>query len=128
VLVGLGFLFLVVCLLSSIALLLTRFEGRTAEMSLRRALGATRAQIVNQNLVEVGLLGAVGGALGVGLCFAGLAWLRTMISRAPDAMFALDWPMVLTALAIAVAASLAAGVYPALRVTRISPAQQLKTQ
>lgn len=128
VLVGLGFLFLVVCLLSSIALLLTRFEGRTAEMSLRRALGATRMQIVNQNLVEVALLGALGGALGIGLCFVGLAWLRTMISRAPDAMFALDWPMVLTALTIAVAASLVAGVYPALRVTRISPAQQLKTQ
>ncbi|MEE4302386.1 MAG: ABC transporter permease [Pseudomonadales bacterium] len=128
VLVGLGFLFLVVCLLSSIALLLTRFEGRTAEMSLRRALGATRAQIVNQNLLEVALLGAVGGAFGIGLCFAGLAWLRAMISRAPDALFALDWSMVLTALAIAVAASLAAAVYPALRVTRLSPAQQLKTQ
>ena len=128
VLVGLGFLFLVVCLLSSISLLLTRFEGRTGEMSLRRALGATRLQIVNQNLVEVALLGAAGGVVGIGLCYAGLAWLQSAMSRAPDAMFELDWAMVLTALGIAVGASLVAGVYPALRVTRISPAQQLKTQ
>lgn len=128
VLVGLGFLFLAVCLLSSISLLLTRFEGRAAEMSLRRALGATRLQIVNQNLTEVALLGALGGTLGIGLCYAGLGWLRTAISRAPEGMFALDWTMVAAALAIAVSASLVAGVYPALRVTRLSPAQQLKTQ
>ena len=128
VLVGLGFLFLAVCLLSSISLLRTRFEGRAAEMSLRRALGATRLQIVNQNLTKVALLGALGGTLGIGLCYAGLGWLRTAISRAPEGMFALDWTMVAAALAIAGSASLVAGVYPALRVTRLSPAQQLKTQ
>ena len=128
VLVGLGFLFLVVCLLSSIALLLTRFNGRTGEMSLRRALGATRLEIVNQNLVEVALLGAAGGMLGLGLCKLALLWLRGALTRAPDELFALDWSMVLTAIAIAVTAALLAGIYPALRVTGLSPAQHLKVQ
>ena len=70
----------------------------------------------------------LGGALGVGLTLLGLTWLRGALSRSPDALFTMDWPMVLAALAIAVFASLAAGIYPALRVTRLSPAQQLKTQ
>ena len=128
VLVGLDALFLVVCLLSSVSLLLTRFNGRAPEMSLRRALGATRMQIVAQNLVEVGLVGAIGGLAGIGLCYLGLAWLQDALTRAPAAMFALDWPMVLAAVFVAIVSSLLAGLYPALRVTRISPAQQLKTQ
>lgn len=128
VLVGLGYLFLVVCLLSSVSLLLTRFDGRTGELSLRRALGATRGQIVAQNLVEVGLVGVVGGLGGLGLTLLGLAWLRTAISGPPDALFVLDWPVVLSALAVAVGSALAAGLYPALRATAVSPALALKTQ
>ena len=58
------------------------------------ALGATRMQIVTQNLVEVGLVGGVGGLLGIGLCYAGLAWLQSALTRAPAAMFSMakEWP------------------------------------
>lgn len=128
VLVGLGFLFLVVCMLSSISLLLTKFNGRTAEMSLRRALGASRFDIVNQNLVEVGMIGAVGGVLGLLLSWASLEGLASIVSRAPRAMFELDATMILAALSIAIGTSLVAGIYPALRASGLSTAQQLKTQ
>lgn len=128
VLVGLGFLFLVVCLLSSISLLLTKFNGRSAEMSLRRALGANKMQIVSQNLVEVALIGASGGAIGIVLTWVSLKGMEASITYAPAALFRLDPVMVGTAIAIAVVTSLLAGVYPAVKTCAIAPAEQLKTQ
>jgi putative ABC transport system permease protein len=128
VLVGLGYLFLVVCLISSISLLLTKFEGRAAEISLRRALGANRLQIICQNLVEVSLIGSVGGVLGVLLTVVFLDGFKSMISRAPDAMFSIDLTMIALAIGVAIATSLIAGVYPAVKTCAVAPAQQLKTQ
>ncbi len=128
VLVGLGFMFLVVCLLSSISLLLTKFNGRAPEMSLRRALGANRFQVISQNLVEVGLIGAAGGVIGIVLTLISLETLRSMLPMAPAALFEMDWVMMGTAVGVAVATSLIAGIYPAVKATAISPAQQLKTQ
>ncbi|XOV88912.1 MAG: ABC transporter permease [Pseudomonadota bacterium] len=128
VLVGLGFLFLVVCLLSSISLLLTKFNGRAGEMSLRRALGATRLNVISQNLVEVGIIGTAGGILGVLMTWASLAGLHSMISRAPEALFRMDGVLVFGAVAIAILTSLLAGLYPAVRACAMTPAQQLKTQ
>jgi putative ABC transport system permease protein len=46
----------------------------------------------------------------------------------PAALVKLDWVMMFTAIGIAIASSLVAGVYPAWRVCRIPPAAQLKTQ
>ena len=57
VLVALSFLFLIVCVLSTIALLLTKFVGRKNEASLRRALGASRRTIFGQQLTEVAAIG-----------------------------------------------------------------------
>lgn len=128
VLVGLGFLFLIVCLLSSISLLLTKFLGRSAEMSLRRALGANKIQIISQNLVEVGLIGVVGGILGIAFTYVSLASLREAITRAPDSLFQIDMMMISAAILIAIATSLIAGIYPAVKTCAIAPAQQLKTQ
>lgn len=128
VLVGLGFLFLVVCLLSSISLLLTKFSGRTAEMSLRRALGASKLNIINQNLVEVGIIGAAGGIIGIGLTWLSLTGIKSGITRAPEGLFQMDGVMITTAIVIAVATSLLAGAYPAIKICAITPAQELKTQ
>ena len=43
-------------------------------------------------------------------------------------MFELDWPMILTALGIAVASAIVVGLYPIWRVCNIPPASQLKSQ
>jgi len=128
VLLGLGFLFLIVCLLSSISLLLTKFNGFTGEMSLRRALGASRIQIVLQNLVEVALLGASGGLLGLVLTQFSLKSIEKGIQDAPATLFQLDWTMIGAAISIAVITSLLAGIYPAIRSCVVSPAYQLKSQ
>ena len=128
VLVGLGFLFLIVCLLSSISLLLTKFEGRASEISLRRALGANRLQIISQNLIEVGFIGVCGGVIGVLLTMLSLNYFKTAISVAPEALFQIDTFMISVAIIIAIFTSLVAGVYPAVKTCAIAPAQHLKTQ
>ena len=127
VLVGLSFLFLIVCLLSTIALTLTKFVGKKAETSLRRALGASRKTIFHQQIVEVGLIGFAGGLIGLSLVALGLICIEYLY-EAPAGLVRLDWVMVLTAIGIAVASSLIAGLYPAWRVCKIPPATQLKTQ
>ena len=127
VLVGLSFLFLMVCLLSTIALTLTKFVGKKAETSLRRALGASRKTIFNQQIVEVGLIGFTGGLIGLSLVMLGLMGIEYLYD-APGGLVKFDWLMVMTAIGIAVVSSLVAGLYPAWRVCKIPPATQLKTQ
>ena len=127
VLVGLSFLFLLVCLLSTVALTLTKFVGKTAETSLRRALGASRRTIFKQQIVEVGLIGLSGGLMGLLLVALGLQGIEYLYDS-PGGLVQMDWFMVFTAIAIAVVSSLIAGLYPAWRVCKIPPATQLKTQ
>jgi putative ABC transport system permease protein len=127
VLVGLSFLFLLVCLLSTIALTLTKFVGKKAETSLRRALGASRKTIFNQQIVEVCVIGFSGGLIGLLLVSLGLQGIEYLYD-APGGMVKLDWLMIFTAIGIAIVSSMIAGLYPAWRVCRIPPATQLKTQ
>jgi len=127
VLVGLSFMFLLVCLLSTIALMLTKFIGKTGEISLRRALGASRNIIFKQQIVEVAVIGFSGGLIGLLLAGAGLQGIEYLYDS-PPGLAKLDWVMMLTAIGIAVASGVMAGLYPAWRVCKIPPATQLKTQ
>jgi len=127
VLVGLSFLFLVVCLLSTIALTLTKFVGKKAETSLRRALGASRKTIFKQQLVEVGMIGCSGGLIGLVLVMLGLEGIEYLYDS-PSGLARLDWLMVFTSIVVAIASGMIAGLYPAWRVCKIPPANQLKTQ
>jgi putative ABC transport system permease protein len=127
VLVGLSFLFLVVCVISTIALTLTKFVGKTAETSLRRALGASRKAIFKQQIVEVGIIGFGGGLIGLLLVALGLQGIEFLYAS-PAGLVRLDWVMILAALATAITSSVIAGLYPAWRVCSIPPASQLKTQ
>jgi putative ABC transport system permease protein len=127
VLVGLSVMFLAVCLLNMIGLMLAKFLGAAPMVGLRRALGATRRTIFAQHLVEVGLIGVVGGVLGIGVAMLGLIGVRHMYENY-DALTRLDWTMALAALAIAVASGVLAGLYPTWRVCTVQPAGYLKTQ
>ena len=127
VLVGLAFMFLVVCLLNTIGLLLSKFIGKANIVSLRRALGASRRTIFAQHLVEVGLIGLVGGVLGLGLAYLGLAGVRSLVEGI-DRLVQMDLSMVLSAITIAIVSALVAGLYPTWRICQVTPATYLKTQ
>jgi putative ABC transport system permease protein len=118
--------FLLVCLVNTVGLLLTKFLRRSAEIGVRRALGASRRAIFVQLLVEAGVVGLIGGALGLGLAALGL-WAVRHQHTDYAALATLDLPMLAATFALAVVASLCAGVLPAWRGCQVTPAVQLKS-
>ena len=125
--VWLAFGFLIVCLTNTVGLLLAKCLRRSAEIGVRRALGAPRRAIFMQFLIEAGSLGLAGGALGLALTWVGLWVVRQ--NPSPYARLAqLDWPMLGATLLLALMASLIAGLLPAWRACQVTPALQLKTQ
>jgi len=134
VLVGLAFAFLAVCLLNTVGLLLAKFLNNAAITGVRRALGASRRQIFFQHLVEVGVISSIGALAGLALGGLMLLGLRALYTVDPtdaggtQALAHVDVTSVVTALALALFATLAAGMYPAWRIGRIPPAIYLKAQ
>jgi len=123
----LSFLFLVVCVLNTVGLLLAKFLGKSGEIALRRAMGASRGAVFMQNLVEVGTIGALGGLVGVGFAWLGLRAVENLY-RGYQHLVHLDGLMLATAVVLSVTAAIAAGLYPVWRVSRLQPAGLLKTQ
>ena len=118
--------FLIVCLVNTVGLLLTKFLRRAAEIGVRRALGASKRSIFVQLLVEAGAIGVAGGVLGFALALLGL-W---AVRHQPAAYAALAHPdlaMLAGTFAMAVLASLLAGLLPAWRGCQVTPAIQLKS-
>lgn len=118
--------FLLVCLINTVGLLLTKFLRRSAEIGVRRALGASRRSIFVQLLVEAGMIGLAGGVLGLGLAWLGLWAVRHQPVEYAE-LARLDLPMLAATFALAVASSLLAGVLPAWRGCQVTPALQLKS-
>jgi putative ABC transport system permease protein len=125
--VWLSFGFLAICMVNTMGLLLAKFSVRAPEVGVRRALGASRGQIFRQFLVESAVVGAAGGVLGLLLSAASL-WLIRKQAPGLENLARMDWPMLLTTFALALGASLAAGLLPTWRASRVTPALQLKSQ
>ncbi len=110
-------------------LLLTRASARERELSVRAALGAGRARLVRQLLVESLTMAALGGALGVTFAVFLVRLVRqsagTDLPRASE--IAVEPRVLLFALVVTIAAALLAGVAPALRATRASTLARLRS-
>ena len=119
-------LFLAVCSLNLVGILLGKFLARVPEVSVRRALGASRAQIFWQHVIECELIGLAGGVVGLVLSVGILSLLARFMQNGEA--LRLDGEMMLMAGFLSLIAGLLAGVYPAWRVCSVAPAMQLKVQ
>jgi len=126
-LIGVAVMFLIVCLLNTNALLFAKFTGRSAEVSLKRALGCSKKRLFKQHLVEIGLVGLAGGALGLLLALVGLAGIKLLLSDIDNLAY-LNTDLVIIAIAASIVSTLIAGLYPAWRTCQIAPAKYLKSQ
>ncbi len=130
VLLALAILFLVVCLLNTIGLLLAKVIRRRSDISLRRALGASRSELFKQYIVEAGLIGVAGGLAGVGMTWLGLRGIENVFSEYDfiEYLVTMDWQMIGLAVVLAIVSALGAALYPTWRACRVSPATTLRIQ
>ena len=120
---GLGAVALLVGAVGVANIMIISVLERRSEIGLRRALGATRAQIRTQFLSEAILLALAGGAAGVAL-----GVLSTVVYAHTK-----HWAVVIPAeawaggIAAALVIGAVAGLLPALRAARLSPTEALRT-
>jgi len=117
---------LLICLLNTVGLLAAKFQKKTGELGLRRALGASKNDIFLQCLTEASSVGLIGGLLSLPLSWIGLLVLREQPLSFATAIH-LDVPMLISAIVLAVAATALCGVWPSWRASRISPSLQVKS-
>jgi putative ABC transport system permease protein len=121
---AMSILFLVICSLNLTGLLLGKFLARAPEVSVRRALGATRADIFLQHIAECEIVGIAGGILGMLLSLGVLKFIAKLITA--TSVISLDLEMIVAAIFLSLVAGLIAGLYPAWRICTLQPAVQLK--
>jgi len=130
VLLSLAALFLVVCLLNTIGLLLAKAARSSKNTSLRRALGASKAELFKQHIIEAGMIGIAGGLLGIGMTWIGLRGIEHLFVEYDfmQHLVRMDWTMVMLAVALAIISALSAALYPTWRTCNITPASHLRLQ
>jgi putative ABC transport system permease protein len=105
-------------------IMLVAVAERTHEIGIRKALGARRADILRQFLVESTTLSVVGASLGI-LSGVGLAKGVAAISPLPAAVAL--WSVVV-AVGVGMGVGIIAGVYPASRASRLDPVVALRKE
>jgi putative ABC transport system permease protein len=104
-------------------IMLVSVTERTREIGLRKAVGAKRADVLMQFLIEAITLAVVGGIIGVILGWA-MAFGVSTAFDAFDAVVGVD--AVLTSLIFSMAVGLFFGIYPAFRASRLNPIDALR--
>lgn len=109
-------------------LFLVRGTGRTKEMALRMALGASTSRIFAQMLTESLVLSLLGGLFGLGVAFAGVHGIGRLIpaSLLPGGTVGLNIPVLLFTAAIVLLAAFVFGITPALHWNRTNVQSELK--
>jgi predicted permease len=111
------------------SLLAARASSRQREITVRLAIGASRARIVRQLLIESTLVSLMGAAVGLALAWLTSRFLVTLISSGPfDVMVDLSPNLHVLGFttALGIATALAFGTAPALQATAADPSSALR--
>jgi predicted permease len=121
---------LLVACINVTSLALVRATGRGQEFAIRAALGSGRSRLARQLLVESLLLAGLGGLAGLALATLGVRVLQALGRDALPRLELVGFNLVvlLFAMTLTMATTLACGVLPALRLARSDPNRALAQQ
>ncbi|PCK31212.1 ABC transporter permease [Pseudoalteromonas piscicida] len=125
--VWLAFAFLVVCLLNCMAMMVAKFHTKTGEVGLRRAVGASKQDIIAQFTVETCIIGLLGGLLGLLFAQIGLEFTAQLYSHLYAEMLEMTLGIVIMTVLLAVACAMAFGLVPTIQAASVQPSSQLKS-
>lgn len=122
-----GAILLIVCL-NLANLMFVRVHGRSHEIAIRLALGASRGRLLRETVSEGVVLALIGGALGVAWAEIAVRWL---VHAAPAgvprlAEIRVNGPVLAFALLVAVGAGVLFSLWPALRAAQTNPQGALR--
>ena len=129
VLLGIVGLVLMIACANMANLLLAQSVARRKELAVRLSLGAGRWRLVRQLLVESLMLSAIGAAAGLAIATWGSRAIVAMLStrtQAVEVNLAMDWRVFAFTAAVGTLTGVLFGVAPALRGTRLTPADALR--
>jgi len=118
--------FLLIVLVNVVGLMLARFMRRAPEIGIRRALGASRAAIYRQFLIEGATMGFVGGLVGVALTLLGLWGAGGLFEPKIARLVHVDASLIALTVLLAIAATVVSALYPTWRAAQTQPAWQIK--
>jgi putative ABC transport system permease protein len=130
VLMGAAAIILIIACLNLANMLIVQGASRHREIAVRLALGGGRWRIIQQLLIESGLLALLGGSLGVLLAFCGMRILNVWFAAIPDGqtspLLALNVRILVSTLGLCLIATLLFGLRPALLLSNRDIAGEMK--
>lgn len=103
-------------------IMLVSVTERTREIGIRKALGATRAQVLTQFLIESVTLTLIGGLIGIGLGW-GVTVLIGVFAGWPSLM---SWQVVLGGMLFSMLIGVVFGILPASKASKLDPIESLR--
>ena len=122
--VGVAAISLVVSGVGVLAVMLISVKERTREIGVRRAVGASRSDIVKQFLLESILIGLLGGGIGISL---GIAITLGLTTFGPWTLI-LDNTSIWAAAGICLLIGMVFGIFPALKASKLDPMEALTVE
>ncbi|MBI1192199.1 MAG: FtsX-like permease family protein [Bacteroidetes bacterium] len=104
-------------------ILLVSVNERTREIGLNMAIGARRSSIMMQFLTESVLICMIGGFIGIVLGIL----IGNQVALGIGSQFTMPWMWIGIGLSICVVVGLGAGIYPAIKASRLDPIEALRT-
>lgn len=102
--------------------MLVNVAERQREVGVRRAVGATGWDIINQFLIEAAIIGLLGGIFGYGLGIAGVYLVSLYLPLTPY----IYWQTAVLSIGLSLIIGVISGVYPAARATKRDPIESLR--
>lgn len=108
--------------ISIMNIMLASVAERQREVGIRKAIGATNFQIINQFLIESAIVGCIGGIIGYSVGIGSAYLLGMYLPFEPS----LQWQVALLAISTAIITGVMFGLYPAVRAAQKDPIETLR--